>query len=342
MIKRAAVLLTALLLCRCTPDILKATTRNPDLFEKEGASLLRSGQVPASQAVPEIYVRQPNLEIKPLESPNETGSLMNLDDERNYLFSSAGPHKVGRFVTIKVASNIKPKDKKTEELKKDKDTPKDDIEKDLLEAIPELQPAEPGETRLIDDFKMKIMHRYDNGDVMVTMTRRSVHGDQAEDMTVTARLPYDRLMAGDALSTDDLLDVRLVSSKDGELVESRSSGWEDEYSLRLSGFREAKSKVAQELDDKRKKLEQARENLQNRVKTFGKEREQVAKQRDEMNKERTMLEEQRKALETKLDEQRKSLDNANEALKSKEEQIAVLQQKEASKVDKPDATKEAN
>lgn len=339
MIKLVPMLLCALILWRCTPAVIKASTRNPDLFEKEDSQLFRTGQAPSPQPAPQMYVRQPSLEIKPVDQPNETGSLMNLDDERNYLFNTAGPHKVGRFVTIKVASNLKPKDKKSDEATKNKETPKDDIEKELLAAIPELEPADPNDPRLIDQFKMKIMHRYDNGDVMAMMTRRSVNGDQAEDITVTARLPYDRLMAGDQLTTDDLLDVKMVSSKDGNVAESRSSGWEDEYSLRMSGFREASSKVAKELDDKRRKLDEARENLQNRVKTFGKEREQVAKQRDELTKDRTNLEEQRKALETKVDEQQKALDSANETLKAKDDEIAKLQKQGTDQASKDGAKK---
>lgn len=339
MIERSLVLLMAILLVRCAPEVIKASARNPDLFEKPGSALHMAGRPPGQSPAPEMYVRQSSIQLERVDAPNETGSLFNPEDERNFLFTSAGPHKLGRFLTIQVASNLKAKDKKPEEPAKAKEESQDAVEKELLAAIPELAPADPGETRLIDDFKMKITHRFDNGDVMTMMNRRSVNGEQVEDVTVTARVPYDRLMAGDALTTGDLLDVKIVSSKDGEVAERRSSGWEDEYSLRLSGFDEAKSKVAMEIDDKRRKLDEARANLQTRIKTFSKEREQVAKLRDEVSKEKGQLDEERKQWEEKVDEKESALEDANAALKSKDEQIAELEKKGADEEDGKKAAK---
>lgn len=287
---------------RCAPSVVRASTRNPDLFEKEGSALKKVGSSPSDFSPPEMYVRQPNLTLKPREQANDTGSLMNLDDERNFLYTSATPHRVGRFVTVKIATNLQKEEKKPDESKKSDGASKDNIEKEIIDAIPELAPADEGKTKLLDHLKMEIKHTFDNGDVLALLKRRSVSGVDVEDMTVSARIPYDRLMGGDALTTDDLIDVKFVSSKDGEIVESRSSGWEDEYSLRLSGFDEAKSKFAKNLDDKRRKIEEASKKLQSRLKSFSKEREQVAKQRDELSQEKSKFDAEKARINKQIDE----------------------------------------
>lgn len=306
---------------RCAPAVIKSSARNPDLFEKEGSTLQKSTNSEHNSSPPEIYVRQPNLIVKPVEGENDSGSLINLEDERNFLYSSAGPHKIGRFVSVKIASNLKPKEKKPEDAKKDDKAAKDDVEKEILEAIPDLAPADES-TRLLDQMKMEIKHRFDNGDVLAMFKRRSSSANDLEDMTVSARIPYDRLMAGDTLTTDDLIDVKMVASKDGELIESRSSGWEDEYSLRLSGFDEAKSKTAMELEDKRRKLEEARKNLQNRVKSFGKERDLVAKQRDELSKEKAKMDEEKAQLLKQIGEKSTANGGANAAMNATDSPVA--------------------
>ncbi len=327
-----------LLVPACSPKIQTASIRNPDLFEKESDHFVGRGAGP-SEPAPELYVRRPGIAITKKDRPNETGSLYNPEDERNWLFTSTGPLNVGRFLTIKLASNrqdpaAKGKDPKAAVAAEEKKG--DAIEAELLKAIPDLAPAVPGETSLLKAFKMKIVHRYDNGDVLAMTERNSRVGETETDVhaiQVKARIPYDRLASGDPLTTEDLLAVKFIESQDGELADRDSSGWEDEYSLRLSGYTEAKSKVAMEIDDKRRQLDDAKGKLENQVKSFSKERETVAKTREDLAKRKTAQEEKLRTVTDELSETKDDLKDKEETIKEQEEQIKELEEKPGDKKD---------
>jgi flagellar motility protein MotE (MotC chaperone) len=163
---------------------------------------------------------------------------------------------------------------------------------------------------------MQIAHSYANGDVLAILRRSSENQDQLNEFEIRARIPYDRLTASDELTTDDLLDVRMVETRSpgNDIVTRNSSGWEDEYALRLSGFDEVKSKQALELADQRQRLQEAQEKLESKVKSFGEERRQFAKQRDDLNKKKADSDAKLKSLEAKVEEQETTIQSQNEKL----------------------------
>lgn len=296
----------------CAPRVNPISLRNPDLFEKESDHLAGASRGATPEAAPDMYVKQRRPVIKDQDRPNETGSLFNPDDERNYLFTASGPQNVGRFLTIHVVANrgaaksvadVKP----TEAPKAAGES--DQTEQELLNALPDLAPKTPNDPSLQKTFKMQIAHRYANGDVMARLSRRSLGEDDAAEITAEARIPYERLASGDPLTTEDLLDVNYVESGEGELIERSSSGWEDEYSLRLSGFKEAKSRMAAELVDQKKQLDEAKEKLETRIKTFGDERRSVAKQRDDLNKKNVETDAKVKDMQDQLDDKQETIDD---------------------------------
>jgi hypothetical protein len=341
------------LVLACVPQLHPISARNPDLFSKETDHLMGGSRGTGEVAPPELFVKQKRIAVAEADRPNETGSLFNPDNERNYLFTPTGPLNVGRFVKIQVVANRQGERKKDGTAKgkdKDKDKEKDkagkgakagagkgdgdgkgdgkggdELEAELLKALPDLEPAEKGEIPLLKDFKMQIVHRYENGDVLAMLDRKSQYEDHTNEVTVQARIPYDRLASGDDLTTEDLLDVHMLQSHAGELADRHSSGWEDEYSLRLSGFSEAKSKVAMELEDQRKKLKEADEKAETKIKAFGEERRQFAKQRDELNQKKAAQDAKVLSLEDKVQEQKGTIDNQTEQLKSQEAEKAAAE-----------------
>lgn len=335
-----------LALAACAPEVHKASTRNPDLFEKAGSNLHVAARQSEGPKPPELFTRTKEIKIDKVERPSETGSLFRAEDERNDLFSSAGPRQVGKYVDVKILSG---RSQATGEAGKDQGAPApgsevdskkpvDEVEKELLAALPELAPAKPNEARLIERMKMRIAHRFDNGDVMVSMLRSTLAQGQAAEAQVSARIPYDRLISGDELTTKDLMDVKIVDSRDGEVAERRSSGWEDEYSLRLSGFTEAKSKAAAEIDEKRRRLEDARENLKTRIKTFSEERKQVAKEREAV---RQKAEEQKKVDEVLAAKDEEIKDKAEEISEKEKEITSLIEKAEEEKSSAKAGAKEA-
>lgn len=305
----------------CSPQMTRLSGRNPDLFEKETDHLQGVSRGPEGNSALEVYFKEKAVVIKDQRQPNESGSLYNPQDERNYLFTAAGP-SLGRYIRVKVTLNRQnekggsaPKEKEAK-AKDSKETAKgDDVEQELLKALPDLEPAQKGDPALIKAFKMRIEHRYSNGDVLATFTRKSTSHAQSGQVVLQARIPYEHLVSGEDVTTDDLTEVRLSEWTGGEQLERVSSGWEDEYALRLSGFTEAKSKAAQDLEDKRAKLKEAGDKLETRMKSFGEERRQMAKQREDLTKKAQQSDEKVHDLEEKVKDQAETIEKQEEKIK---------------------------
>lgn len=281
----------------CTPQMTKISSRSPDLFEKQRDPL---SEGTGTENNPDLYVKTPQIIIT-LKSPeNETGSLASPDDDRMHLFTDSRPVKKGRVLDIQVvsrqglgagaktntqASADGPEDSKAAGTPGDRKG--DSLEEELLKSLPDLAPADKGSSNLLKKFKMQVMHRLPNGDVLARITRTSNNADQTEEFTAQAKIPADRLISGQPLTTEDLVDVQVMENHSGQLTQRHSSGWEDEYSLRLSGFSEAKSRAGVELEEKRKELTEARERLEQRMKAFATEKREFVSQRDDLNRQRS-------------------------------------------------------
>ena len=276
----------------CSQQMTKIASRNPDLFEKKRDPLLNEDGT-FGLASPDLYVRQPKIVIEPSAPENETGSLANPEDDRLHLFTDSRPNKVGQYIPVKVVASKKipaasASDKQQSESagtgNKEGSVKTDALEEELLKSLPNLVPANKGEVSLLKQFKMKIIHRYPNGDVLARLTRKSTNRDEQEEIVADAKIPADRLSSGEEITTEDLVDVKLLAQQGGESVARESTTWEDDYSLRLSGFTEAKSKASIELEEKRRELTDARAKLEQRMKSFANEKRQFVSQRDELSK----------------------------------------------------------
>jgi hypothetical protein len=312
------VVAVAILMAGCMPSVKKISGRNPDLFDKESDKFSGNSR-PIGGTPPDLFVKEKKIVIKDVEEENDSGSLFNVDDERNYLFASTGPQTIGRYLDINVVSNrtdaakaAKPGPVKTAEEQKAEDLAKsqDEIQKELLGSLPDLNPAgTPEDPALIKSFKVRIVHRYSNGDVLAMLSRQSTSEDQLKDVNIETRIPFDRLASGEPLTTRDLIDVKYHENNDGEITDRTSTGWEDEYSLRLSGFDEAKSKGATDLADKRKKLEEATKKLETRMKSFGEERNLLSKEKQDLTAKTEEQQEKVKTLEDKVKEQEEIIED---------------------------------
>jgi hypothetical protein len=280
----------------CAPQITKISGRSPDLIEKEKDLIEQSGATKTT-ASPELFVKEPRINIQPSQADSSNGSLASPDDDRLNLFGDIRPRKVGRHINVLVGSNKAnvPKDGteknagdsgKTDEKNGDNQTEKkvNPLEEELLKELPELTPSKKDSVNLLKQFKMQITHRYQNGDLMARISRTSNNPDSSESFIAEAKIPAERLSSGDPITTEDLVDVFVTENHGGEIVERQSTSWEDEYSLRLSGFSEAKSRAGLDLEEKRKELGDARDRLEQRIKDFATEKRQFASQRDQLKK----------------------------------------------------------
>lgn len=311
-LRLAVCLILLTVLGGCARGLVNASSRSAG-FDKAGDMQVRSRDIGKPAAPPELYVHRKTLNVRPKSTKSENGSLFNPADERNFLFTSRGPIVEGRYVDIEVASNRL--DKKPPSKDKGKAAPaaaaakggKDELDASIAKALPSLEPSE-ADAVLLKRFKMKITHRFENGDVLAFMRRKSTLASEGSEISVQARIPYERIISGEPMSTNDLEEVEWVESQGGEIAERRSAGWEDEYTARLSGFNEARSKMAMDLEDKRKQLKDVKENLETRLKTFGSERQQMSKQREALLAQQRKDREQVDALRKLSEDQKKELD----------------------------------
>ncbi len=351
------ILFLVMLVSGCANSYTTASTRVPSNVDKLGSGpyYFHGRDIQNVAEPPDIYVKKKNVSISPVESKNETGSLFKVNDQRNYLVSSPDPTTVGRIVMVDVVSNRMPLGKKKGQVPQKQETPKpdagpaggdsggagekdktkkaetaqesdkgdkadkadkEDIDSTLIKAFPKLEPAD-AEPRLIKRFKMKIAKKLENGDVELVFDRRSLRNQSGHELIISAKAPYEKLLAGATLTTEDLTEIRWTETGEGDLVESESPLWEDEYSLRLSGFSEEKSKHALVLEEQRKQLLDIQKTLENRLKSFGNERREMTKQREDLLTEKKKNQDKIAELEKTIGDQKSELESAKPEEKEK-------------------------
>jgi len=269
---------------------------------------------------PEIYIRKKKVSIERQKFGPRSGSLFNLDDPRNILLSEKPRGLLGSYIKVKIESNRNDA-REAEAQKEDADGKKaeggDELEDQLLKALPELDSAQENPV-LIKFLKMKVVSQLENGDVLVVAQRASTNGIESNSINVRARVAYGDLRKDEGITSMDLQDVIWSETSGGELTERNSIGWEDEYTLRWSGFNEARSKIALGLDEKLKKLRSFRDQLQNEYKAMTKRRVEIAKERNRLSDDRKKILGEREDFQDKLQEK-------DEMIAEKDEQIKALQ-----------------
>jgi hypothetical protein len=264
----------------------------------------------------ELYLKQKDVSVRPARTQSETGSLNSVDDSRSYLLATKPPIAVGEHLEVKVSSNrIESKDTPQSATPGGADASGDKtdakstaaVEDVLLKALPDLEQAGSEKPTIIKNFKVQVYDILENGDALVMFHRRSIRGDQAADVLVRGRIPYSSLSDRENLSTNMMEDISFRESQDGDITERHSLNWEDEYTLRLSGFDEAKSKSALALEEKAKQLQEARGKVVTQIKSMGSERQTMAKERDGYLKKQKDDEQKIEEMEAKLKEQESEL-----------------------------------
>lgn len=294
-----------------TSRINQITGRPTGYIGKEGDLYVHSRDTSETAQPPQIYVKHKDQKITPKDPASSTGSLFHPQDESTYLYTEGNPEAIGRIIVVAVVFNHIPgqkpgeadKDKKKtsdqpapdappptkKDAKGGKDQPpaEDPVIAELMKSLPNLDPAHDHHEPIVKQIPMKIIHRFENGDVLASYTRSSQTETNSHEIQVKVRIPYPHLIKTSKLSTADLTDIRwLETTPEGELVERRSEAWEDEYTLRLSGYDEAKSRLALELDDKQKQLQESRDHLTKQIESFGAEKRTFTAEREKLLEEK--------------------------------------------------------
>ena len=336
------VLVWMLGLLGCRTGMIPVTQRPLGLKDQPtGEMVVRGRKISKPAKPPEIFVKQDRLVINPVAKQNTSGSLYDLEDPRNILFVEKPRGALATYLEIEVVSNRlpRPDDKKNDAAENDEETPeeegdetqmakkKDSLEETLLKSLPDLDGGKSNPV-ILRRLSMRVESRLGNGDVLALLSRNSSNGMESNSINIRARIPFSALNSRRPLTTNDLKDVEWYQSEDGDYTERKSLAWEDEYTLRLSGFSEAKSKASLALGEKRKQMQGIRDQIETRLKNLTKQRLEIGRERQRLTKEqRKMLDERQKFKELisekdqAIEEHLSTISEREETIKEQEETI---------------------
>lgn len=323
--KNFSLLVMALMLNACQTGFVPISQRN--MYEKEGKSANLGHRRPIEErttAGSEVYLKRQNIEIVPQEGKNYSGSLLALKNPDTRLFTDAPRGELGEFLDVFVQVNRK--EKSANQPPATAPAPPADpaakgkaVQDELIAALPKLEPGTP-EAKMPGVIKMKVVRRLDNGDVIVEAARASQNEWEANSQRATARVPYSKVSNRGDITTADLADVHWSESVNGSITERESNTWEDEYSMRWAGFDEARSKVALDLENKRKDLEKVKDRLKDKIVNVGRERNKLAAEKDKVDILRREAEDKLTDLTQKNSQQDALIEQQKDIIK-KQEQI---------------------
>lgn len=231
--------------------------------------------VPSPNAMPspeqKVLLERREWDIVPAAPERSLGSLYESKHARNRLFAEVPRFDLGTYVDLQVNRN----------RPTPSPSPKAEPSPSPSPVLPPLssRSAIEGQPPLLTNLKMKIIKTFTNGDVLVQLNRRSESESEIVTISAKAIIPAAALRRK-TQSTSDLVEVEFNRAQDGEASVKRSAVWEDEYTEAVSGFREAQSRYAVELEQRARQLEGVREQLNGRAEALGKERNQFVKERE--------------------------------------------------------------
>lgn len=334
----------------CQTGVVPISQRN--LYEKEGKSAHLGHRRPVEEGTnssPEVYIKRQNTEIVPQETKNYAGSLFALNSPDNLLFVDPPRGAVGDFLDIAVRVNRKdkpaaatpqePNPAPADPAAKPADNSKA-IQDELISALPKLEP-DVADPKVPTSIKMRVVRKLENGDVIVEAHRASQNEWEANAIRAQGRIPREKVSGNGEISTADLEDVIWYQSDNGTVTERESSVWEDEYTMRWAGFNEAKSKMALDLETKRKEMEKVKDRLKERIVNVGKERNKIAQEKEKVSLFRKDAEDKLNDLTQKMNEQEGMIAQQKEVIQKQEKIIESLQQENPASADsKKAASKE--
>lgn len=338
--KKLCMMITLLGSTACQTGFVPISQRN--LYEKEGKSAHLGHRRPVEEgadASPEVYIKRQNTQIVPQETKNYTGSLFALNNPDNLLFVDPPRGDVGDFLDIAVKVNRK--DKPANPSAADPNaaaganpngaTPaaagdkSKQIQDELVAALPKLEPDTP-DPKVPASIKMRVVRKLENGDVVVEAFRSSQNEWEAMAIRAQGRIPREKVRGTGEISTADLEDVNWYQSENGVETQRESSVWEDEYTMRWAGFNEAKSKIAIDLETKRKDLEKVKDRLKERISNVSKERTKISQEKDKVALFRKDAQDRLNDQNKKLSEQESMIEDQKSVIQRQERVIEELRQ----------------
>ena len=237
-----------------------------------------------------LYVERKVVEIRDAEQRGG-GSLFDPDSKTIDFLRDNQIIGVGSYVKLYVKEVRKSDEPEDDSAPEEADV--DALTEELLGELPDFEPLKGMKDKVLPIIHARVMGRTKKGDFIIESKRSSQLQNYFFYVYFTAILPYEKIYNSNEAKTTDLLDVHFIERNDAEgYFEHNSIAWEDQYSLRYSGFAPVIKKAYDRLELSRQSLSDARERFKSRIASFQKERETVAKERTDMLKENSDLKNQ--------------------------------------------------
>lgn len=265
--------------------------------------------------------------VKQEDRLSKYGSLYDPDSNQLQGYRGKSAVRVGDIFRFKVQTNRESPPKTIAEAAEEANSD-GGSNSDLLSSLPKLTP-EDSDARLLKYLTFKLMQNMDDGTSLMFFERAYTNEIGGRNVQVYARVDSQKLVSAEDLTTDDLFDVRIRDQNGANVVNRDSTYWDDEYTLRLSGFNELGSKEARTLEAKRRELEGVKDRLKTRIGNFGTREKALAKEREELRKRQEKVNEAQAKLDDTLEESKEALEDEKSKVEQLEAQVKALQEEAA-------------
>lgn len=262
------------------------------------------------------------IRIEPSEDKPKNASLFRIANPMANLYGPPQRALVGSVLEVFVRANAESeKQAENDQNSNVAERSADELEKDLLAALPELKGEDDSQPRVMTKIPFKIIRKLENGDVLANYRRMSESDGSENLIDVNVKIPAEVVASQRPITTSNLQDIDWQQLKDTKTIRKQSLAWEDEYSLRISGFTEAKSKEAIDLEKKRRDLMALRDTVRNRIIGLGQQRRVLNDEKQKVEQMKNQMDQKVSNLESAIAEKDSTINEQKEIIRRQEEAL---------------------
>ena len=283
--------------------------------ESETVSGALFGQQPAvedEEPIENVFLKTTNIRIEENKDFYKEGSLYKADSDMGNLYGKPEKFKVG--TSIDVIVKVKEEAGASGQADVAEEDP-NSLKAKLEAAVPSLA-SDDENLKPLTKIKARILRKLPNGDLEIESYKSVSNENGNKFIRFKAVVPKDKYKGAEQISTNEMEDIKWDEVTNGSLTQKTSMDWQDEYTMRLSGFSESMSREAMQLRRRKQGLNDVKKELSNRIANLSRNRATIAKEREKLQ-----------VTKAKLDEELKEVENIKAESKDKDKQIKDLEDK---------------
>ncbi len=323
-----------------------ATPRTKDsIFNTDNQNILAKSTQTNQKNRP--YLAKHRVKIKKNTKQNQYGSLWRSDDKRNWFFQNPGRVQHGKTILVKLPAPLK-NSAKQEEIdsknialnKKNTNYKKPNNKKEeydsFLEQLTKYEKAFKdlsikgnNTASLSKTFRAKVIEVTSQGKVKLQFRRYSKTTHEENYLLLKAATNLNAINEKNIVSVDDLYDVSIYQNTNGEIKNSSSIGWTDEYTQTIHSFFGALTGKEQRIREQRKLIKHSRKKILQKLKHLRLNYKKLTEKQRKIEELERRLKDQQKA------EKEDSVSNTQDKEKeTKKEKINLTEQIEKKRLPK--------